>query len=637
MKDTGSHRLRTVKGALWLIVGASFAVAIARFSGGLAVTTNLTDGTPWGLWVGFDVMGGVALAAGGFVIAALVYCFRLEQLRPLVRPAVLTAFLGYVAVAVGLMFDLGRPWNIWRPMFFWQHHSVLFEVAWCVMLYTTVLALEFLPVPLESSRFKTLYNLVRRVTLPLVILGIMLSTLHQSSLGSLFLITPGRVHPLWYSPLLPLIFFVSAVGLGMAMVMVESRGTSWLYGKPSEHKLLNVLAKPLAWVLLIYASIRVFDLIIRGHFATMFTGWEGVLFFFELTISALLPAALLFRGIAQRSSRALTLTAIMVVFGFILHRIDVGGVSGISITGASYFPSWQEVVITLGVVAGAVIVFLFFVENFRVYVPHGEGEEEPTADILPTRLDAVRMPLATVRSSSMLFVLGIALAFAFMPGGAVFGAKPVETKVAGARRVVATAVPAQGFFGPRLALVPAGEKKTDGWKEVLLIDGNRDERISLFDHDAHSERLGGLEKCGLCHHLNRPNDRATSCFECHRDQYEPTDLFRHAYHVEQLGGNSGCVNCHTDPGAPRDRANTTGCLECHRDMVAGTDLVPAPTKDSTFRAPGYMQAMHGACLKCHTEEDVKNREPRPKLGLCGTCHAQPVDLTPVPAADGEGK
>ncbi|MEN8149931.1 MAG: NrfD/PsrC family molybdoenzyme membrane anchor subunit [Planctomycetota bacterium] len=632
MNDTGTVRLRAVKGTLWFILGVTFAVAIARFFGGLGQTTNLTDGTPWGLWVGFDVMGGVALAAGGFVIAALVYCFRLEQLRPLVRPAVLTAFLGYVAVAVGLMFDLGRPWNIWRPMFFWQHHSVLFEVAWCVMLYTTVLALEFLPVPLESSRFKRIYDILRRVTLPLVILGIMLSTLHQSSLGSLFLITPGRVHPLWYSPLLPLIFFVSAIGLGMAMVMVESRGTSWLYGKPSEFKLLKVLGKPLAWVLLTYAGIRFCDLVVRGHFSDMFHGWEAALFVFELSISALIPAALLLTGVAQRSSRAMTLTALMVVFGFILHRIDVGGVSGISVTGASYFPSWQEIIVTLGVVAGAIVVFLFFVENFNVY--HHETDEE-LADILPPRLDVIRMPLSTVRHSSFLFVLGVALAFAFMPGGAVFGSRPVETPVRGARQVVAVEVPAQAPFGPRMALVPLGEKPAENWKDVLLIDGNRAERISLFDHDDHMKRLGGHEKCGTCHHLNKPNDRATSCWECHRDQYEPTRIFEHARHVKELGGNDACAMCHTDASKPRSREHTTSCLECHRDMIAGTDLVAAPAADSAFEAPGYMRAMHGACVTCHEREDAKNGEANPRLALCGTCHAQPVDLTPVPASGKE--
>jgi Ni/Fe-hydrogenase subunit HybB-like protein len=608
MNDTGSRKLRTVKGVLWLVLGVTATVAIARFLGGLGATTNLSDGTPWGLWVGFDVMGGVALAAGGFVIAAIVYCFRVEQLRPLVRPAVLTAFLGYVAVAVGLMFDLGRPWNIWRPMFFWQHHSVLFEVAWCVMLYTTVLALEFLPVPLESSRFHGLMKLLKKVTLPLVITGIMLSTLHQSSLGSLFLIAPGRVHPLWYSPLLPLLFFVSAVGLGMGMVMVESRFTSWLYDKPGEFKLLKVLAKPLAGVLLLYAGIRIADLVIRGHLNDMFTGWEGTLFWFELSVSSLLPALLVFRGVALKSSRALTWTGILVVFGFVLHRIDVGGVSGITVTGADYFPSWIEFATTLGIVAAAILVFLFFAERYRVYEPHGDETRAP--EILPPTLDVIRMPFARIRSSSLLFVVGVAAAFAMLPDDAVFGARPRVTPVTGVRRITI-----------------AGERE-DEWKEVLLIDGNRDGRISLFDHTAHAEREGGIGNCGVCHHLNRPNDRETSCFECHRDQYEPTALFSHEWHVDATGGNSGCVQCHADSGAARTA--TTACLDCHQDMVAGTTLVPAPTADSAFLAPGYMQAMHGACKTCHEREDEKNDEVRPKLALCGTCHAEPVDLTPIP-------
>ena len=161
-------------------------------------------------------MGGVALAAGGFTMTAIVYIFQLERFHPIVRPAVLTAFLGYIAVVAGLMFDLGLPWNIWHMIVFWNPHSPLFEVGWCVMLYLTVLTLEFLPVPAE--RFSSLARLravLLKFRIPLVIAGIALSTLHQSSLGSLFLIMPYRLHPLWYSPLLPVLFFVSAVGLGL--------------------------------------------------------------------------------------------------------------------------------------------------------------------------------------------------------------------------------------------------------------------------------------------------------------------------------------------------------------------------------------------------------------------------------------
>ena len=195
------NRVRNLKFALWMVTGLAAAVATARFLFGLGATTNLTDANPWGLWIGFDVMSGVALAAGGFVITATVYIFKLERFHAIVRPAVLTAFLGYAAVAAGLLFDLGLPWNIWHMIVFWNPHSPLFEVGWCVMLYLTVLSLEFFPVPAEEfSALAKARRLLIKLRLPLVIAGIGLSTLHQSSLGSLFLIMPYRLHPLWYSP-----------------------------------------------------------------------------------------------------------------------------------------------------------------------------------------------------------------------------------------------------------------------------------------------------------------------------------------------------------------------------------------------------------------------------------------------------
>ena len=195
-----SKRLITLKTVLWTFAGALAALTFARFWHGLGATTNLSDATPWGLWIALDVMAGVALAAGGFVLAGTVYIFGLEKYRPLVRPAILTAFLGYVAVAVGLIYDLGLPWHIWHPMVYWQHHSVLFEVAMCVMTYLAVLALEFSPVVLEHPSFerpvfRVMLRLLKMFTIPLVIAGIILSTLHQSSLGSLFLIVPHRLHP----------------------------------------------------------------------------------------------------------------------------------------------------------------------------------------------------------------------------------------------------------------------------------------------------------------------------------------------------------------------------------------------------------------------------------------------------------
>ncbi|MFH1999267.1 MAG: NrfD/PsrC family molybdoenzyme membrane anchor subunit, partial [Planctomycetota bacterium] len=248
-------KVRIVKSMLWFIIGAAAVVGVARFWRGLGATSALSDTTPWGFWIGFDVVCGVALAAGGFVIAATVYIFKKEDYHAIARPAVLTAFLGYIAVVGGLLFDLGLPWNIWRPVFHWQHHSALFEVAWCVMLYLTVLALEFSPVVLEKSPFHRLYKIAKALTLPLVIVGIMLSTLHQSSLGTLFMIMPFRMHPLWYSSIQPLLFLVSAVALGLGMVCLEALLSSWLYDRKPELPILRGLAKAAVWVLGLYFVI----------------------------------------------------------------------------------------------------------------------------------------------------------------------------------------------------------------------------------------------------------------------------------------------------------------------------------------------------------------------------------------------
>ena len=198
----------------WIIMMAGFVSAVIRFGWGLGASTHLSDQFPWGLWVGFDVVCGVGLAAGGFVVAASVYIFNLERYRPILRPAILTAFLGYILVVVGLLFDLGRPWNVWHPIIMWNPHSVMFEVGWCVMLYSTVLALEFSPIIFEKLNFERPQKILHTITIPMVILGVVLSSLHQSSLGSLFLIIPEKVYPLWYSSNLPYLFFTSAVAVG---------------------------------------------------------------------------------------------------------------------------------------------------------------------------------------------------------------------------------------------------------------------------------------------------------------------------------------------------------------------------------------------------------------------------------------
>lgn len=193
-------------------------------------------------------------------MSAVVYVFHIERFKPIIRPTILTAFLGYLLVIVALLFDLGKPYNIWHPLVMWNPHSVMFEVAWCVMLYTTVLALEFSPLLWERLRWEKPLKVMRALTVPLVILGVILSFLHQSSLGSLFLIVPHRLHPLWYSPLLPVFFFVSALALGCAMTIFESFLSFRAFGKRLELHLLTDLGKVIVGVLALYLTLRLQDL-----------------------------------------------------------------------------------------------------------------------------------------------------------------------------------------------------------------------------------------------------------------------------------------------------------------------------------------------------------------------------------------
>src|SRR3989338_633278 len=216
---------------VWAILVLGLYATILRFTKGLGYVTNLSDKTPWGLWVGFDVLCGVALAAGGFTLTAIVHIFAQKKYYPILRSTVLTAFLGYILVCTGLVYDLGRPQNMWHVLIMGNPHSVMFEVAWCVILYTTVLLIEFSPVVLERLGFHAQARIVHGIAIPLVLAGVLLSTLHQSSLGTLFLVVPEKLYKLWYTPYLPFMFFVSALVVGFAMVIFESYVSAYFLKK----------------------------------------------------------------------------------------------------------------------------------------------------------------------------------------------------------------------------------------------------------------------------------------------------------------------------------------------------------------------------------------------------------------------
>ncbi len=626
-----SLRVILVKLILWLLTGAAAAIAVARFARGLGAVTALTDDTPWGLWIGFDVLSGVALAAGGFVVAATVYVFHLEPYRPLLRPAVLTAFLGYVAVVLGLLFDLGLAWNIWRPMLYWQHHSALFEVAWCVMLYLTVLALEFAPVVFEKMPFPRAYKFLKKMTLPLVILGIMLSTLHQSSLGTLFLVMPFRLHPLWYSPLLPQLFFISSIGLGLAMVTVESRVTSWMYNrKPDEH-LLRGFTRVAFWMLLIYVAIRLTDLAARGELIYMAElSWESALFIFEMLISALIPMALFVFPRVRENHAALTVGAFMVVSGLVFNRINVSGIATITVTGSRYFPMWTEFAVSLGVVSLMALVFFFFVERFDVY-QQDEEKTEPEKAALPAEdpISRVRLDSPWAAPSflySLVFILAAAVTTGFLPGSAFWGVQPEPHPVQPVRLVSTSKIPNNEaeFELLKLEANPSNTGSGDMMR-AMLIDADRNGRYVLFDHDGHAERMEEEVQdhaCNQCHHINKPLDTATPCSACHKDVFSQSSIFEHPLHVRIVGGKDPCIQCHTDTSMPRSMENSVDCISCHKDMIRSEELILIESKDTLKSASGYMDAMHGLCIECHKKAASKDMELGENFSRCATCHAE---------------
>ena len=375
------------KWSFWQIIAtvfliAGFYAAFIRITQGLGGATHLSDQFPWGLWIGFDVLCGVGLAAGGFTLAAAVHIFNIERYKPILRPAILTAFLGYLLVILALMFDLGLPYRIWHPLVMWNPHSVMFEVGWCVTLYTSVLALEFLPVVLERFRWTKALKIMRAVLIPLVILGVILSTLHQSSLGSLYLIVPQKLYPLWYTPLLPAMFFVSALCAGLAMTIFESWQSSKAFGKHLELPLLSSMGRVLAVFLSVYMVMRFLDLWNRDALRLLLVRRsETYLFLLEIAFF-LVPMVLLFRRKIYGNPLALYGCAVLVLFGFVSNRLNVSITGMEAGSGTSYFPKWTEVAVTLAIVALGFTIFRFACKHLPIFGP------QPVVQRIPSRAQA---------------------------------------------------------------------------------------------------------------------------------------------------------------------------------------------------------------------------------------------------------
>jgi Ni/Fe-hydrogenase subunit HybB-like protein len=343
---------------LYFVLAAGAYATVYRFAFGLGPSTHLSDQFPWGIWVGFDVLCGVMLAAGGFTLTGAVHIFNIKRLQPIVRPTVLTAFLGYMLVSVALMVDLGRPYNIWHPLIMWNPHSVMFEVGWCVMLYTTVLALEFAPIVLERFRLEKPLRIIRGISIPVVIAGVILSTLHQSSLGSVYLIVPTKLHPFWYTPLLPLFFFLSAVAVGLAMTIFESYMSARHFGRQLELHILKDLGRALMVVLIVYSVLRVEDFIHRGVLKQLLVaGYERNLLLLELALALVIPIVLLSFRKVRETPGGLYLASVSTLLGFVTNRLNVAVTGMEASAGVRYIPKWTEIAVTAAMVGAGFAIF----------------------------------------------------------------------------------------------------------------------------------------------------------------------------------------------------------------------------------------------------------------------------------------
>lgn len=408
LRDIGLD-LRTASPGLILLHGLAvfgLLLIVYRFIMGLGAVTNLSDAYPWGLWIGVDVLAGIALAAGGFVVAGSVHLFGLSRFHGLTRAAIATAFLGYIIFIIGLIVDLGRPWNLWRALFNWNHNSPMFEVAWCVMLYTSVLLLEFLPPVFERFKLEAFHQTWKRmvpwvivliltvftfamtdslgwaalmlaillfwealfrlrlssrsIQMPLLMImaGVMFSTMHQSSLGTLFTLAPHKLHILWYTPLLPVLFFLSAVMVAPAMVIVESFASEKGLGHPLDMKPLSALGRAMPWLLGLYLLVKIIDLVLRGAvYDVLAISWQSWSWWGEVMVGTILPFALfLSRDVREKRGGLLT-SATLVVVGLIWNRLNVTVVGMSDAGGAVYHPYWAEIFITLGLISIGILAY----------------------------------------------------------------------------------------------------------------------------------------------------------------------------------------------------------------------------------------------------------------------------------------
>jgi Ni/Fe-hydrogenase subunit HybB-like protein len=365
------------------VAGLGAAMVLWRFAAGLGAVANINDGYPWGLWISFDVVIGTAFGCGGYAVALLVYILNKGEYHPVVRPAILTSLLGYGLAVLAVAIDLGRPWELWKvPLFFWRWTgSPQLEVALCVAAYVTVLLVEMSPAFFEKWRtsrqaiLRTVsekaLRLLDRAALWIIALGILLPTMHQSSLGTMMLLPGPKLHPLWFTPWIPLLFLVNCIIMGYAIVVLESTFSARAFRRPYETKMLASLSQVALWVTVGWLVFRVGEVALSGELGLVASPM-GVVFLAELAIH--LGAVAILASAVRRSQPAHQFRAAMLlVLAGMAFRFDTYLIAFNPGEQWSYFPAIPEFLITTGIVALEIAIYVAVVKKFPVLAgaPHG--------------------------------------------------------------------------------------------------------------------------------------------------------------------------------------------------------------------------------------------------------------------------
>jgi Ni/Fe-hydrogenase subunit HybB-like protein len=620
------------------VVAVGLGVGIVRLINGMGPTTALTDSYPWGLWILYDVFF-VPFSAGAFMILAVAHIYNGKEYHAIARPVVLAGFLGELMVVAVLVMDLGRwnqfynvllPWN-------WNIRSFMFQVSLCLTIYLGVMILEMAPAILERFDLQKPLRVIRSLTVLIAGLGIVLSSLHQSSLGSLFLLMPYRLSPLWWTPLLPVLFLASSAFSGLAMAIFVALVTFRVFHRPLKLRLLSGLARAAAVILGLYLVLKVGDLFARGQFAALFTsGRLSALFFAEVLIGVVIPLLLFGIRRFRESSGGLFLGSLSVLFGVLLNRANVALLAENAATGAQYVPYWMEIAISIAAIAGGVLLFGLAVCCLPI-LPGSSPREEHARPLGLSRW--VALPVAGV-----LLVLTPLVAIGLQPVIHSETTRPGTAEMA--------------MFQP----VPTSENCRDchtSQDELLAAGASQQDLAQLLIDPQDPATPHGTIECVTCHHGNGsgqdletihteviadPSEGdADMCLSCHNDLPEeiPQDRLRtphnevahgqaaDVYQPPEHHADGACTDCHTPTGwlesvsslaspLSHELAGWDNCVKCH---APDSTVEPAP--------PSHADLTNDQCVTCHKAPAVVH-----DLGgrsQCTVCHDPAGEVKPAPA------